>query len=113
VGHAQAGGTGAARITAYAPTAVTVEVISDWRGWLVLTEAYHPDWRAVSEGESRPLARANVMFRAIPIEAGESTINLVYEERLDGFAIGLIAWIALGVALAISLRSAGRRSQAD
>lgn len=113
VSHAQAGGTGAARITAYTPTAITLEVTSDQRGWLVLTEAFHPGWRAASDGDSRPLARANIMFRAIPIGAGEFTIDLVYEERLDGLAIGVIAWIALGVALLISLRAAGRKSQAD
>ncbi len=112
VNHAQAGGTGAARIARYTPTAITVEVESDRRGWLVLTEAYHPRWRAASEGESLPVARANIMFRAIPVEAGASTLEVVYEERLDGAAIGLIAWIALGVALLISLRSAGRRSRA-
>ena len=113
VSHVQAGGTGVARITQYTSTDITIEVESDRRGWLVLTEAYYPGWRAASGGESRPLARANVMFRAIPIEAGEQTIELVFEERLDGVATGLIAWIALGAALLVSVRSAGHRSRAD
>jgi hypothetical protein len=113
VSHARVGGAGEARITRYTSTGITIEVESDRRGWLVLTEAYYPGWRAASQGESRPLARANVMFRAVPVEAGASTLEVVFEERRDGVAAGLIAWIALGGVFLASVRSAGHRSRAD
>jgi hypothetical protein len=110
IGHAQAEGAGEARITSYEPTRIVVEVTSDRRGWLVLNEAYYPGWRAASEGESRPLARANVMFRAVPIEADESVVEIVFEPRSDSLLIGLAAWAVLGAFGVSALVSAAQRA---
>jgi hypothetical protein len=110
IGHAQAEGAGEARITSYEPTRIVVEVTSDRRGWLVLNEAYYPGWRAASEGESRPLARAHVMFRAVPIEADESVVEIVFEPRSDSLLIGLAAWAVLGAFGVSALVSAAQRA---
>ncbi len=65
---------------------------------LVLSQTFYHNWRATVNGQPAPIWRANHAFQAIEVPAGESTVRLVYQDRL--FLLGL----SLGVAtLAICL----------
>lgn len=84
-------------IREYAPERVVVEVESSAGGWLVLTDAHYPGWQATVNGEPTPIIRADVMFRAVPIPAGTSTVVFSYEPAwLPGALIaGAAAWVAV------------------
>jgi hypothetical protein len=70
-----------ARFVEYTPTRVVIEVHAGADGYLLLTDAYYPGWRARSaDGEQDyPLYRAAVMFRAVPVTAGEQVIVFEYD----------------------------------
>ncbi len=85
-----------ARISRYTANDVFVDVNLSDRGWLVLTDAYFPGWKAFirefggDEGDERelPIYRANSAFRTVYLpEAGQWTVRLVYTPM--SFKLGL------------------------
>jgi len=68
-----------ARILESGAKRVTVEVAGERAGLLVLTDTYYPGWRASVDGEERPILAANLMFRAVPVEAGRHVVRFRYE----------------------------------
>lgn len=69
---------GTARLVSYRNTIVDIEVTSPEGGYLVLNDQWHPWWRAEINGKSVPILRANVMFRAVAVEAGTSRIRFSF-----------------------------------
>jgi hypothetical protein len=63
-----------ARIVEYSVNDVTVEVESDRAGVLVLHDLYYPGWEVTVDGESRPLLRANLLFRGVEVPAGRHRV---------------------------------------
>ena len=87
--------------TEYSDTYITVRVTSEADAYLILNDAYYPGWKASVNGEPVPVYRANAMFRAVPIPAGESTVIFYFEPDLWRSALiaGGILWIMAGVGL--------------
>lgn len=90
----------------YTDTQVTIEVSSETEAYLILNDAYYPGWKATVNGEPVPVYRANVMFRAVPIPAGESTVVFYFEPDLwrTALMIGGVVWMIIGIGLLIILR---------
>jgi hypothetical protein len=63
-----------ARIVSYGTTQVTVSTITATPGYLVLNDVWHPWWTVTVNGAPAPLMQANVLFRAVAIPAGTSTV---------------------------------------
>ncbi|MCB0188915.1 MAG: hypothetical protein KDE31_31810, partial [Caldilineaceae bacterium] len=85
-----------AQISRYTANDVFVDVNLSDRGWLVLTDAYFPGWKAFlrpfggDEGDEQelPIYRADSAFRTVYIpEAGQWTIRFVYSPM--SFKLGL------------------------
>lgn len=55
-----------------------LEVETDEDALLIITDNYYPAWEARVDDEVRPILRANHTFRAIPIPAGQHTVELRY-----------------------------------
>ena len=75
-------------------------------GLLVLGEVYYPAWKAYVDGEPVPLYRADHLLRAVPVPAGEHTVELRYESwtlRL-GTAISLLTGLVLTTLLVARMR---------
>jgi hypothetical protein len=99
--HPPAGppGEGTARIVGYKNTEVTVEVESDTGGFLLLTDAWHPWWRAEVDGVPAPILKADVLFRAVEVAPGRHRIRFTFHPFLG-------AWDELGAKLAAYWRGA-------
>lgn len=91
-------GSASARITAYADTAVTVEVEAPRGGYVLLADAYYPGWTAAVNGRPAPIVRADILFRAVEVPPGASTVAFRYQPAwLPLIAVGAAAWVlALG-----------------
>lgn len=84
------------------PETVIVKISTDQRGYVVLTDAWYPGWQVTVNGRESKLYRANYLFRAVGVDAGESTVAFRY--RPESFYWG--ARISGVFALAILLASA-------
>jgi hypothetical protein len=83
-------------IVHYEAQRVEVQVTTSTETVLVLTDAYYPGWMATVNGQPTTIYRANVMFRAVRVPAGQSTVVFEYKPAwLPGaFILGAAAWIA-------------------
>jgi hypothetical protein len=84
-------------VTDYTTDRVTLQVSAAQPGYLLLTDAYYPGWTVTVNGQPAPIYRANVMFRAVPVPQGESTVVFEYRPAwLPGVLIfGGGAWFVI------------------
>lgn len=73
------GGRRPAEITGYGPNEIRVSVNAADEGYLVLSEVFAPGWRTWVDGNETPIVRADILFRAVFITAGEHTVRLAYD----------------------------------
>jgi len=60
---------------------LTIEAEANAPGFLVLSENNYPSWRAFVDGKKAKIYTADYIFRAIPIEKGKHSIELVYDSK--------------------------------
>ena len=46
---------------------------------LFVSDSYYPGWKVYVDGRERPLLRANYMFRAVALAAGEHKVSFIYD----------------------------------
>lgn len=103
--------TSAAGATATDAVRVDAQQPERWRGhvslaepgYLLQREAWYPGWRARVDGREASVLRADVLFRAVPLEAGEHDVEVYFDPAslkrgalLSGLAVllslALLAW---------------------
>jgi hypothetical protein len=88
------------------PNGATIRASLDVPGYLVLADTWYPGWQATVDGERVELLRANYAFRAVPLDAGDHVVEMLYRPlpvRL-GVVVSL-GILAIGVAVGwVSLR---------
>ena len=86
----------------YSDTRIVINVSADNDGYIILNDAYYPGWKATVNGEETPVHRANTMFRAVQVPAGESTVVFTFEPELWRVAlyIGVGVWLVIVAVLA-------------
>lgn len=70
-------------LTRYANTEIVVEIETEKAGFVLLNDVWHKWWSATVNGVETDILKANVLFRAVPVRAGRSTIRFSFEP-LDG-----------------------------
>ncbi|MEY4950187.1 MAG: hypothetical protein RL698_2398 [Pseudomonadota bacterium] len=68
-----------ARIVRHLARRVEIDVDAPCAGWLVLTDADYPGWRARVDGVATPIRRANALFRAVHVGPGEHRVEFDYD----------------------------------
>jgi hypothetical protein len=85
-----------ARLERYEPDAVEISVHAAASGAVVLSDTWHPGWKAWVDGHRAPLVRANLVMRAVPVPAGRHKVRMEFE--LGRFGLGaLLSGTALAV----------------
>lgn len=97
------------RIEEYAPERVVVAVKAASPGYLVLSDLYYPGWIARVNGEPRAIQRADYLFRAVRVDAGEQRVVFEYRPASVtwGFATSATSALVLVAALALCTRRRG------
>lgn len=106
-----------ARVTfgTYEPNTFSLTATTPVDAFLVLSEPYHPAWRAFIDGREAPVWRANYLFRAVPLTAGEHRVVFQFDPPfvLAGRIISAVMWIGLvGLVLTHTVRRRGRQAGA-
>ena len=84
----QATTASSAVIKSYRNTEITIEVTSPGCGYLVLNDVWQRWWSAEVNGEVEAVLKANVLFRAVAVPAGRSTVVFSFEP-FEGLATDL------------------------
>ncbi len=91
-----------ADLVTYDSQRVTVEVNTAADGYLVLTDAWYPGWQVRVDGQEAALLRADAIFRAVEVSAGQHVVEFVYAPQ--SFRVGVaISGAALLVVLGMWL----------
>jgi hypothetical protein len=69
---------------------ISLELHTDKKGYLVISEMYYPGWKAAINGDETKVLKADSIFRAISIEKNVNKVKLWFEPF--SFVIG--AWIS-------------------
>ena len=87
------GTTALVRSQRITPHRVEAEVQADGPTWMVISQAFHPAWRATVNGRRARVWRANHAFQAVALPAGASSVRLIYADRMFrvGACVSLVA----------------------
>jgi uncharacterized membrane protein YfhO len=80
----------------------TIDLVVAQPGYLVLAYTYYPGWTATVDGRPAEILRADYVLLAVPVEAGQHRVELVYRPLsfIVGAAISGLAVLAMvGLAL--------------
>jgi len=69
---------GSATLVRYRNTTVDIDVDAARPGWLVLADVWHPWWRVEVDGRPAELVRADVLFRAVHLDAGRHRVRFAF-----------------------------------
>jgi hypothetical protein len=78
---AAAGAPGTATVKSRNANKIVVEARMERPGFLVLSENYHPDWKAFDNGQPLTILRAYETLRAVYLDAGNHTVEFRYESK--------------------------------
>jgi hypothetical protein len=82
------------------------QIDSSGPGYFVIADVWYPGWMAWIDGEPAPILKANYLFRALAIQAGEHEVTIAYRPLIfyvgvtlsGGFLVGLMVlfvyWLA-------------------
>jgi len=70
-------------------------------GYLLQREAWYPGWRARVDGVDTPVVRADVLFRAVPLGAGDHDVEIYFDPATftRGALLSLVGLCITGVLL--------------
>jgi hypothetical protein len=114
VEHAQAANLSyEANITSYDPDRVVVETTEEGDGWLVLTDAWYPGWRATVDGAPAEIMRADVLFRGVRVPAGRHRVEFTYAPMsfLVGAGMSVVALVGCAMAVGWAAVRGSKRSR--
>jgi uncharacterized membrane protein YfhO len=78
----------------------------------VLTDTFYPGWTASVDGSPQPILRANYLFRAVRLPAGDHRVTFVYAPRSFAWGAGIaLTTAALLIGWGVQSVRRGRRRQ--
>jgi uncharacterized membrane protein YfhO len=96
------------RVVRFSSERIELEVEAELPGWLVVREAFTPDWKATLDGAPADVARADFMYRAVRVPEGRHAVAFDYAPAWWGRGLLLtgVGWAALALFASIR-RGAG------
>jgi hypothetical protein len=77
---------GTARLVRYGNAEVVVDVEAPAGGFLLLTDVWHPWWRAEIDGVAAPMLKADVLFRAVQLPPGRHEVRFTFHPLAGALA---------------------------
>jgi len=70
-----------ASLDRYEPNRIEIAVAPGPAGFLILTDPWFPGWTCTVNGEETPIYRADFLFRAVELPAGECTVRFTFDPQ--------------------------------
>jgi hypothetical protein len=91
------------------PEHVTLRVDAPQRGFVQLADQFYPGWQATVNDAAAPILRADYLFRAVEVPAGESVVDFRYRPASVGIGAAISAATVAGL-VAVTLWRRRRRA---
>ncbi len=87
------------------PNELRLSVSTERPALLVVADNWFPAWHATVDGADAPVLRAYHTLRAVPVEAGEHTVEMFYRSTVVARSlwVSLILLLGLGGATGVRL----------
>ena len=95
-----ANGRGTATVVDRGTDHLTVEVDGSGDGLLVVSETFHPAWRATVDGRPTDLLVTDHVLRGVPVPAGRHTVDIRYDATVLHAGLAVTAGTAVALAAA-------------
>lgn len=93
---------GSIQLTSYAPNHLKYQVNAEGESFAVFSEIYYADgWQALLDGKEVDHLRANYILRAMPVPAGQHTIEFIFDPA--SYRVGSTIMIVCSILLVLSL----------
>jgi hypothetical protein len=79
-------------------------------GFVVLSNQYHPGWRAYVDGRDERIYRANYILMAVPLAEGSHTVKFVYQPAMHQINLLVRFIVPLGLVGVLLYRKRGNKS---
>jgi len=101
---------GKAEIFSYSAEKVEVDVETEGKTLLILSDTYYPDWKAEIEGVNTEIYRVNHMFRAVIVPPGKHRVIFSYSRSV--YIAGLIITLIFAIIILYMLKKqSGREAE--
>jgi hypothetical protein len=108
------GGVGeAVRVFESAPGRLVLDVSTDARGLLVVSQPFYPGWQALVNGEPVPIHQVDALLQGIPLEAGNHHVELRFHPSPLPAVVTLAALIACIAMLILDQRRSSNQGAID
>jgi hypothetical protein len=89
---------------------IELAVEMEGEGFIVLSNQYHPGWRAYVDGKEQRIYRANYVLMAVPLAEGSHTVKFVYEPAMHQINLLVRFIVPLGLVGVLLYRKRGNKS---
>ena len=90
------------RLISYDPDELSFEATCPEKGWLLVTDRWARGWHAAVNGTPTEVWGGNFIFRAVPIDAGQSLVQFTYRPAGFPFLV-ILSWSVMFATLAWTL----------
>lgn len=97
-------GSFSVEVVSYANNSSEIKVTTDSEGVLVASESWYPGWKAFVDGEETELLKANLVLRAVKLNAGVHTVRFEYSPASFKTGVAISSAAAVSVILFFILR---------
>ena len=98
-------------ILQYKPNEVAINTNLVYPGFLVLSDAYHPDWKAYVDGQEVKIYEADYLFRAVFLPAGQHLVKFIFVPV--SFTIGLMVSFLTVMGMIFFVKNMGKMKRRD
>ena len=84
-------------VMSYESSKIVAQVYTSQKGFMVISNSYHPGWKANVDGQEAMVLRANYIMSAIPIQAGNHEVELLFRPKvmIGGILVTALGWFIL------------------
>ncbi|MEE9542828.1 MAG: hypothetical protein V3V95_03480 [Thermodesulfobacteriota bacterium] len=72
-----------------------VDISSEGGQWLYYADAWHPGWKVFVNGVPKPVSLANIAFKAVRLDKGQSKVSFVFDNSKSRVLVNLMVFYGI------------------